>query len=78
MLRQNTLLNKFEAVLNKLNDMERKINLLESKINTVGTSYTSDRLRIEMMNFEKYQQDNFNTFKNEMYSYVTNWKGYIG
>lgn len=79
LMRQNQLLQKFEDVLGKITILQNKYNSLESKLNTVGTSYTSDRLRTEMINFEEYQQNKLNAFKDEVYSYILNkWKGYIG
>jgi hypothetical protein len=72
-------LDKFETIFEKVNLLEQKYTYLMGKLNTVGTSYTSDNLRIEMMNFEKYQQDKMDAFKDEVYSYLLNkWKGYIG
>jgi hypothetical protein len=79
LMRQNKLLDKFETIFEKVNLLEQKYTYLMGKLNTVGTSYTSDNLRIEMMNFEKYQQDKMDAFKDEVYSYLLNkWKGYIG
>ena len=79
LMRQTTLLNKFTEAIERINKLEQKFNYIESKLNTVGTAYTSDSLRIELMNFEKYQNDQMNNFKNEVYSYLLNtWKGYIG
>jgi len=79
LMRQNILLDKFETLFEKVNKLEQRYTYLTAKLNTVGTSYTSDNLRMEMMNFEKYQQDKMDEFKNEVYSYMLNkWKGYIG
>lgn len=79
LMRQTTLLNKFTEAIERINKLEQKFNYIESKLNTVGTAYTSDSLRIELMDFEKYQNDQMNNFKNEVYSYLLNtWKGYIG
>ena len=79
LMRQTTLLNKFTEAIERINKLEQKFNYIESKLNTVGTAYTSDSLRIEIMNFEKYQNDQMTNFKNEVYSYLLNtWKGYIG
>ena len=79
LMRQSTLLNKFESVLTEINKLNKRIDNIEGKLNTVGTSYTSDSLRMELLNFEKYQQDQIKAFKNEVYSYMLNkWKGYIG
>lgn len=79
LMRQTTLLNKFTEAIERINKLEQKFNYIESKLNTVGTAYTSDSLRIELMDFEKYQNDQMINFKNEVYSYLLNtWKGYIG
>ena len=79
LMRQTTLLNKFTEAIERINKLEQKFNYIESKLNTVGTAYTSDSLRIELMDFEKYQNDQMTNFKNEVYSYLLNtWKGYIG
>ena len=79
LMRQSTLLNKFDKVLVEINKINKRINDIESKLNTVGNSYTSDSLRMELINFEKYQQDQMKSFKDEVYSYMLNtWKGYIG
>ena len=78
-MRQTTLLNKLTEAIERINKLEQKFNYIESKLNTVGTAYTSDSLRIELMDFEKYQNDQMTNFKNEVYSYLLNtWKGYIG
>lgn len=79
LFRQNTLLEQFENVLERVNELKFAISTIESKLNTLGTAYTSDVLRRELLNFEKDQNDKMTEFKNEVYSYMLNkWKGYIG
>lgn len=79
LMRQTTLLNKFTESIERINSLEKRLKDLESKLNTVGTAYTSDSLRIELMDFENYQKNQMDNFKEEVYSYLLNtWKGYIG
>jgi hypothetical protein len=79
LIRQNNLLNKFEELTSSISYITSKINDLEGQLNTIGTSYTSDVLNTRMIHFMHNQEEKFNTFKQEMYSYVLNtWKGYIG
>lgn len=78
LIRQNRLLDTLEQVTEKIVKLNKRIDLFESKLNSIGTSYTVDKMHSELINFEQYSQNNFNKFKEEIYSYITNnWKGYI-
>ena len=78
LIRQNKLLDKLEDMTSQISALHKRVDQFESKLNTIGTSYTVDKMHTELINFENHISNNFNNFKNEIYSYMTNnWKGYI-
>ncbi len=79
LIRQNRLLDKLDELSKEIIKINRRIDVFESKLNNTGTSYTMDALHTEMIKYENHLNNNIQSFKDEIYSYVTNnWKGYIG
>ena len=78
LIRQNKLLDNLEKLTEQINQLNKRVDVFESKLNNIGTSYTIDKVHTELMKYEKYMQNNFDLFKDEIYAYITNnWKGYI-
>lgn len=77
LIRQNKLLDKLESVISKINELNTRVDNIESNLNA-GTSYSVDKMKIELINFENHITKNLNDFKDEVYSKLSNnWKGYI-
>lgn len=77
LIRQNKLLDKLESVISQINDLHKRVDQIESKLN-VGSSYSVDKMKTELINFENHITKNLNDFKDEVYSKLSNnWKGYI-
>lgn len=78
LVRQNKLLDKLESIISQMNILSNRIDQCEGKLSNIGTSYSVDKMKEELINFENHITKNFNDFKDEVYSKLTNnWKGYI-
>lgn len=78
LMRQNKLLDKLETISTDITYLSNRISKIENDLRNTYTKVNFDKLHNEMLNFKHYQENNFNSFKEEMYAYISNnWKGYI-
>lgn len=72
--RQNEVLDKFNDLSYMCSSLSQRMSTVESELNHIGTSYTIDSIRREMMLYEKDMNNTLNDFKDEILSYIMNLK----
>ena len=72
--RQNEVLDKFNDLSYMCSSISTRLSTVESQLNHIGTSYTIDSIRREMMLYEKDMNDTLDNFKDEILAYIMNLK----
>lgn len=71
---QNKVTEKFESLQNQIIDLSNRLYNVESKLKHIGTSDNIDKVHVEQMNYESEMNKKFDTFKEEMYELLKNFK----
>lgn len=71
---QNKVTEKFESLQNQIMDLSNRLYNVESQLKHIGTSDNIDKVHIEQMNYESEMNKKFDTFKEEMYELLKNFK----
>lgn len=71
---QNKVTEKFESLQNQIMDLSNRLYNVESQLKHIGTSDNIDKVHVEQMNYESEMNKKFDTFKEEMYELLKNFK----
>ena len=71
---QNKVTEKFESLQNQIIDLSNRLYNVESQLKHIGTSDNIDKVHVEQMNYESEMNKKFDTFKEEMYELLKNFK----
>lgn len=72
--RQNEILDSMKNLSYQMNYMHNRITNLEGQIKQLGTSYNIDGIHNELIDYERMMNDKFEVFRNDINSYVANFK----
>lgn len=71
---QNKITEKFESLQNQIIGLSNRISNIEAQLKQIGTSDNIDRVHAEMINYESVMNNNFKSFKDEIYDIINNFK----
>lgn len=72
--RQNEILDAMKNMSYQFNYMHNRITNLEGQMKQLGTSYNIDGIHSELIDYERTMNDKFETFRQDINSYVANFK----
>lgn len=72
--RQNEILDAMKNMSYQFNYMHNRITNLEGQMKQLGTSYNIDGIHSELIDYERTMNDRFETFRQDINSYVANFK----
>jgi hypothetical protein len=75
--RQNDIMDTMNKLLVQFSYMNNRISNIEGQLKQIGTTYNIDGIHHELINYERKMQTDFDEYKSQINSYLSNLKWHV-